>query len=206
MAADHHPTIFVLFRIWRDRRASSRRYFSVLISTIGVADHPLSRGLFGPLAGRWRRCCRLAVPIDLRGSPPPWADGDACDCVERVWARVAASTGRRGRLCAVVAGAALYALSRRLHVSAGRTLSAVCARAAARARRLFLFAAVALGFCRGCRLSWCRTASVGTIPLFPGLRRTARNYRPRTALLGSHYGLMFAAPARLYVTSPHERI
>src|SRR5690606_33515526 len=206
MAADQHPPLFfVLFRIWRTLTGESEfalRYFSVLISMIGVAAiYLLGRGLFGPLAGALAALLlALAdLPIDLAQEVRHYGLMATLAIVSSVYyVRVWRRSTRAARIGYVLSSLALLYT----HYLGAFVLLAqgVHFLLFARGRRrvldgLFLFAAVALGF-----LPWVPVVLVQNSvrwddPLYfrNSVPNSPETYRAvRTALLGSHYGLMFA--------------
>lgn len=206
MAADQHPPLFfVAFRVWRTLTGESElalRYFSVLISVVGVAAiYPLGRGLFSPLTGLLAALLlALAdLPIDLAQEVRHYGLMATLAIVSSVYyVRVWRRPTRARRIGYVLASLALlytHYLGAFVLLAQGMHFLLF-----ARGRRrvvdgLFLFGAVGLGFLPWLPVILDQNRVRWDDPLYfrNSVPNSIETYRAvRTALLGSHYGLLLA--------------
>src|SRR5690606_1131241 len=206
MAADQHPPLFfVAFRVWRTLTGESElalRYFSVLISVVGVAAiYPLGRGLFSPLTGLLAALLlALAdLPIDLAQEVRHYGLMATLAIVSSVYyVRVWRRPTRARRIGYVLASLALlytHYLGAFVLLAQGMHFLRF-----ARGRRravdgLFLFGAVGLGFLPWLPVILDQNRVRWDDPLYfrNSVPNSIETYRAvRTALLGSHYGVLLA--------------
>lgn len=205
MAADQHPPLFfVAFRVWRTLTGESEfalRYFGVLVSMLGVAAiYQLGRGLFTPLAGLLAALLlALAdLPIDLAQEARHYGLLTTLAIVSsvfyvRLWRR-STRAGRAGYVLASLALIYTHYLGAFVLLAQGVHFLIF-----ARERRrvldgLFLFAAVGLGFLPWLPVVIDQNRVRWDDPLYfrNSVPNSIETYQAvRTALLGSHYGLLF---------------
>ena len=206
MAADQHPPLFfILFRVWRTLTGDSEfalRTFSVLISMVGVAaTYQLGRGLFTPLAGALAALLlALAdLPIDLAQEVRHYGLMATLAIVSSVfYVRVWQRSTRAARIGYVLSSLALLYT----HYLGAFVLLAqgvhflLFARGRLRVLDgLFLFAAIGVGFLPWAPVVLDQNRFRWDDPLYfrNSVPNSVETYRSvRTALLGSHYGLMAA--------------
>lgn len=225
MAADQHPPLFfVAFRIWRTLTGETEfalRSFGVLVSLIGVAAiYQLGRGLFTPLAGLLAALLlALAdLPIDLAQEARHYGLMATLAIVSsvfyvRLWRRPTRA-GRAGYVLASLALLYTHYLGAFVLLAQGVHFL-IFARGRQRVLNgLFLFAAVGIGFLPWLPVVIDQNRVRWDDPLYfrNSVPNSIETYQAvRTALLGSHYGLLFGllVLGLVYVTySPagHEAI
>lgn len=205
LAADQHPPLyFVTFRVWRALTGESEfalRYFSVLISMVAVAAvYPLARALFTPLTGLLAALLlALAdLPIDLAQEVRHYSLLATLAIVSSVfyvrWWRYASRASRAGHVLSSLALLYTHYLGAFVLLAQGAHLLAF-----GRGRRLldglFLFGAVGLGFLPWAPVVLDQNRVRWDDPLYyrNSVPNSVETYRAvRTALLGSHYVLLFA--------------
>ncbi len=206
MAADQHPPLFFMaFRVWRGaagETAFAARYFSVLISMLGVAAaYQLGRELFGPLAGVLAALLLALADnhIDLAQEARHYSLLATLGVVSSLyyarWWRQPTRANRAGYVLASIA--LLYT-----HYLGGMILIAqlihmlLLARPWARLREaLFLFGAACAGFLPWFPVVLDQNRLRWDNPLYyqNAVPNSMDTYRAvRDTLLGGHYGLMLA--------------
>lgn len=205
LAADQHPPLyFAAFRLWRTLTGESEfalRYFSVLISMVAVAAiYPLGRALFTPQTGLLAALLlALAdLPIDLAQEVRHYSLLATLAIVSSVfyvrWWRYRSRASRIGHVLASLALLYTHYLGAFVLLAQGAHLIAF-----GRRRRLldglFLFAAIGLGFLPWAPVILEQNRVRWEDPLYyrNSVPNSVETYRAvRTALLGSHYVLLFA--------------
>ena len=221
LAADQHPPLyFAVFRVWRSLTGESEfalRFFSVLISIIGVAAiYQFGRSLFHPLAGLLAALLLALADnhIDLAQEARHYSLLATLATVSSVfyvrWWRAPSRAGRIGYVLATLAMLYTHYLGAFVLLVQGVHFVLF-----ARGRRrwlegAFLFGAIGLGFLPWLPVVIDQNRVRWDDPLYyrNSLPNSPETYRAvRTSLLGSHYGLMLGllALGLTYITYRWEQ-